>query len=293
MEIHLKNAHRILRPESDFSGPRQSKLCPDGSIIDPQKPPIDDMTRKRQEEALIKWVADDKQAFSVVESQSFARFLQTIDSPYKLPSRRTLVRCLDDEFSAAKLKFLAILSEIPGRVAVTLDGWSSRVMKGFITTTCHWIDTNWHLQSVLLDYRFFPRPHNQITTSEIVFEILKDYNIQTRVRAATTDSGGEMPPAMTRLKDKLNSEFNLHLGDDWHVRCACHILNRAVVDAMKAIKKEVEVLREFTKVQFEYYTDHRFNQTEGNPGVLSTSRGVRRSWPHAWVHQAADSCSKY
>ena len=154
-----------------------------------------------------------------------------------------------DEYDSALLAFRAIIESIPGRIALTLDGWSSRVMRGYMVVTMHWIDTEWNLRSAILEFKHFPPPHNQITTTDFVCSVLKDFNVHTRVRAITSDSGVEMPPAMDRVRCYLNESWSLHLNDanDFYIRCVCHFINRAVVDASELVKKEVDMLRVIVK----------------------------------------------
>src|SRR5690349_5995081 len=97
---------------------------------------------------------------------------------------------MQDLYTVAKQKFVHVLENIPGRIALTLDGWSSRVVRGYLVVTAHWIDTtkdSWTLRSCVLDFVHFPPPHNTETTSELLLKVLEDYNIGSRVRAVTTD----------------------------------------------------------------------------------------------------------
>ena len=67
---------------------------------------------------------------------------------------------MQDLYVEARVKFAQILENVPGRVALTLDGWSSRVMRGYLVVTAHWIDTtdSWKLRSCVLDFVYFPFP---------------------------------------------------------------------------------------------------------------------------------------
>jgi hypothetical protein len=85
-------------------------------------------------------------------------------------------------------------------------------------------------------------PHNQWTTSELILDVIKNHNLQTKLAAITTDSGAEMAPAMRHVKDALNRDYAIGLTSGYHIRCVCHIINRAVVDASALFKSEVEKL---------------------------------------------------
>lgn len=120
-------------------------------------------------------------------------------------------------------------------------------MCGYMVITVHWIDEEWKLQSVVLEFCYFPPPHNQHTTSDLILSVVKDFNIWSKIKAITSESGGEMPPAMIIVKENLNDQYSLLLEDDFHIRCICHVINRVVCDATHFIKKEVQMLRQILK----------------------------------------------
>jgi hypothetical protein len=99
----------------------------------------------------------------------------------------------------------------------------------------------------VLEFTYFPPPHNQWTTSELLLTVLERYNLHTKIRSVTSDSGGEMPPAMRHVAKKLNDDFLCRLGEEWHIRCVCHIMNRAVNDCQAMFKEEVSKLRAMLK----------------------------------------------
>ena len=209
---------------------------------------LDDDKRSRLFSKLVNWIVDSKQAIRVVDNDFFTEFMHELNPFFKVPSRRTISRGIEDAYEETKVKIAVALQSIPGDVAITCDGWSSRTMRGYFVVTLHWIDKNWILRSTVIEFTYFPPPHNQWTTSELLLSILKDLNLATRIRATTTDSGGEMPSSMRHVAAKLNEEFNVKLESDWHVRCVCHIINRAVKDCEAIVKPVVEKIRSLLKM---------------------------------------------
>lgn len=57
-----------------------------------------------------------------------------------------------------------------------------------------------------------------------------------------------MPPAMRHVAAKLNEEFDAKLESDWHIRCVCHIINRAVKDYETIVKPVVEKIQSLLKM---------------------------------------------
>lgn len=209
---------------------------------------LDDDKRARLFSKLVNWIVDNKQPIAVVENNFFKEFMHELNPFFNVPSRMTIGRGVDDAYEEAKAKIALVLESIPGDVALICDGWSSRIMRGYFVVMLHWVDENWNLHPTVIEFIYFPPPHNQLTTSELLLSILKDLNLATRVRAITTDSGGEMPPAMRHVAAKLNEEFDAKLESDWHVRCVCHIINRAVKDCEIIVKPVVEKIRSLLKM---------------------------------------------
>ncbi|PTQ43663.1 hypothetical protein MARPO_0023s0007, partial [Marchantia polymorpha] len=160
---------------------------------------------------------------------------------------QTLTRSLSDHFERALLQFRSTIDSIKGAITLTLDFWSSRVMRGYMVITVRWIDEEWKLQSFVLEFCYFPPPHNQHTTSDLILSVVKDFNIWSKIKAITSDSGGEMPPAMVIVIENLNDQYSPRLEDGFHIRCIYHVINRAVCDATHFIKKEVQMLRQILK----------------------------------------------
>jgi hypothetical protein len=70
-----------------------------------------------------------------------------------------------------------------------------------------------------MDFIYFSPPHNQWTTSDLVLSVVKYYGLHTNVRAVTTDSGSEMPPAMKHLRLTVKEDYDLDLKEYWHISC--------------------------------------------------------------------------
>lgn len=126
---------------------------------------LDDDKRARLLSKLVNWIMHNKQLIAVVENNFFKEFIHELNPFFNVQSRRTIGRGVDDAYEEAKAKIALVLESIPGDVALTCDGWSSRIMKGYFVVTLHWVDENWNLRSTVIEFIYFPPPHNQCTTS--------------------------------------------------------------------------------------------------------------------------------
>ena len=162
-------------------------------------------------------------------------------------SRRTIVRTIEEEYEAIMPLTKDELRNCSGRIAITCDGWSSRVMRGYFVTSVHWISNNFEMKHLVLDFLYFPAPHNKYTTCDLILKVLKDFDLEGEVRCVTTDSGSEMGPALTMVREKLNDSNSCQLPEDWHIRCACHIVHNAVRACISTLSKQLENLRDTVK----------------------------------------------
>jgi hypothetical protein len=73
------------------------------------------------------------------------------------------------------------LQEEPGRISFTLDSWTSKNQIPFLGITAHWINKNWELKSILLDFCHLEGSHSGENMSEVFFGVLKSFGILTKV----------------------------------------------------------------------------------------------------------------
>ena len=89
--------------------------------------------------------------FSMVEHEGFRDFCLSLHSLFKHVCRKTIRGDILRMYKEKKAKVMRLLTNIPGRVAITSDMWTAtNQKKGYITVTTHFIDESWHLQSRLL-----------------------------------------------------------------------------------------------------------------------------------------------
>jgi Hermes transposase DNA-binding domain len=227
--LHPKTSHAIAKGTGVAGDCHQQNFSSTGRPY--RRDLMGDERRAEVLKALVRWVVDDKQSFSVVERSYFKKFFGALCRQYTLPSRRTLGRALFGEFENASAQFRSLIDGVSGRFGLTVDCWSSRVLEGYIVIAVHWISDDFCLQSAVLSFKYFPPLHNAISTSEIVMDIINEFNLSTLLIGITTDSGAEMPNAMRCLQELLNEQNIGSVQEHWHILCKCHVINRAVKDA--------------------------------------------------------------
>jgi len=78
--------------------------------------------------------------FKTVENEGFKHLMQTACPLYRIPSRNTIRRRIDDIYDVMSCKFKESLSKV-NFIAVTTDAWTETMqMKSFLGITLHLIE---------------------------------------------------------------------------------------------------------------------------------------------------------
>ncbi len=176
---------------------------------------------KKLDTALVDMIALDVQPTSIVEDKGFLKFVNALDPRYEPPSRRTIMR------SMLPARYESIRDELKDQLtsvrfcALTSDLWTSRQTLGYITVTCHFIDSSWGLRSVVLATTNLTKDHTAENVADELKRITDEWNITDKVVAVVTDNAANIVAAV-----RLNG---------WkHIPCFAHTLNLVVQDALTA-----------------------------------------------------------
>ena len=106
-------------------------------------------------EAIAFFICKDIQPYSVVENEGFQYLLHILEPRYHIPNRKLFT---DKEipllYEKVRHEIAKSLSNAK-RVAITVDGWTSRATDSYVTVTAHYIDEEWVLQKHVLQTRPF------------------------------------------------------------------------------------------------------------------------------------------
>ncbi|KAL2941421.1 putative AC transposase [Bienertia sinuspersici] len=98
----------------------------------------------------------------------------------KVVSRNTIKSDILQLYRKEKLKVKESLKCAPSRNALTSDFWSSITTDGYLSLTAHFIDDNWCLQKMILNFSFLPPPHTGLALCNHVCSLLQECVIQKK-----------------------------------------------------------------------------------------------------------------
>ena len=186
-------------------------------------------------EAIAFFICKDIQPYSVVENEGFQYLLHILEPRYHFPNRKLFT---DKEipllYEKVRHEIAKSLSNAK-RVAITVDGWTSRATDSYVTVTAHYIDEEWVLQNHVLQTRPFNEAHTGNNLGLLLKDVCCTWNIADKNPALVTDNAKNM------LLAGVRAEINPH------VRCIAHTLNLASQKSLK-VDRVSELLVKVRKI---------------------------------------------
>jgi hypothetical protein len=116
-------------------GPAQTTL--DGFVQTPRV--VSKLAKAAVDRAVLNFVIEDMQPFSVVDEPSFHQIFQALGVDYKPPCRQTVRTRLTPHHQRLVSKVADAIQAEALSVSITHDCWTSSNNVGFIAATAHWL----------------------------------------------------------------------------------------------------------------------------------------------------------
>ena len=183
--------------------------------------------------------------FSVVEWRVFRKYQNFLNEDCRSISKRTAKYDVMKKYETEKENLKQQLAQIPGRVCLTFDCWTSCTNIGFISLTAHYVDKDWKLKSKILSFAHMQPSHIGYDFSLKVLQFLKSWGIERKIFSFTLDNTSSNDSMQNLLKEHLCLPNSLLLnGEFFHIRCSAHILNLIVQDGLKVASDALHKIRQ-------------------------------------------------
>lgn len=180
---------------------------------------------------MLKWVVTCDQPFSAPQQEAFVELIHTLNPEAHSYTDKTIKA---DELADYLSKFdelKSVIAQIPGKISITMDAWTSKNSLSFLAIRGHWLDDEWKYQSKLLDFAYVDGEHTGYKQSVILEECLRRLAIPfSNIIAITLDNASNNDTLFDWLAD------HGILPATHRIRCMPHILNLAVQDILKLLK---------------------------------------------------------
>lgn len=225
-----KASHTVLKRH--YSNNHRDDMLP-SKLLFSNEPHVD---------AVVKCIVVDKLPYSTVESKGFKHLWATVAPTKRLPTRQEVSELVISKKRDFQEIIKKQLRDVPS-VGLTFDIWSNKGRThGYGCIMAHFICSKGALQVVPLQFAYMPCPHNGESIFQFLHDTIKEYSIQKKVVGITTDNASENPKGIEQLCQKLELDTNFTV-DFLYFRCAAHVINLAVKEALKPLKEQITDLR--------------------------------------------------
>ncbi|CAI5496570.1 unnamed protein product [Closterium sp. Naga37s-1] len=162
--------------------------------------------------------------------QAIAKLVVTCDLPFRIveseaknfiPSRWTVSRdtvvYATAALQSAIAEMLAKEGELGCKVSITIDMWTAPNNKAWLVVTGHWIDENFQLRTMVLEFREMLGRHGGREMAQVVEETIVQWGLEGRCLGFTTDNASSNIAAFRRMSEEGGGQcfFNSRM----HFRC--------------------------------------------------------------------------
>ena len=167
--------------------------------------------------------------FNFVEYEGIRRVFSYLNLDVKHISKNTSKADVLKLYKKEKNDVKNKLKSIPSRICLTLDLWTPVTSERYICLTAHYVDENWKLKNIILNFCHMPPPHPRTLLLEKILNFLEEWGIVKKLFFITLYNASNNDNCQDFIKKKLN-EGGLLLCDGifFHVRCGANILNLIV-----------------------------------------------------------------
>jgi hypothetical protein len=172
---------------------------------------------------VVGFIVGTVQPLSIVEEPDFINMINGFDERYRIPCTKTLK---DRIFTAYEVGINVLKSQFMQiqYISLTLDAWSSPAHLPYLGVTAHWLTPKFEPQEVLLSMEELPYPHSAFEIQNHLFDLLHEWEIDSKIIAIITDNGSNVKKACN----------NMSIGE--RIPCAAHTLQLSIGKGLDKIK---------------------------------------------------------
>ncbi|KAL6634299.1 hypothetical protein ACP70R_026970 [Stipagrostis hirtigluma subsp. patula] len=134
------------------------------------------------------------------------------------------------------------------RISLTTDTLTLNETTGYMCVTCHFIDNDWKVQKRVIKVFVVETPCDGVDIFNAVLKCIQDWNIEEKIFGITLINSAANYTMVDMLKCNLMHKKVLPAaGKLLHNRCAAHVINLIVNDALEFVDPIVGKIRESVK----------------------------------------------
>lgn len=187
---------------------------------------------------MVHWLALKRLPFNFLDDEASQTFFKSLNPHFDYPKKDAMRRRVIEEYEHMKKNLKEVLSNVRS-VSFTVDAWTSVATKSYYGMTVHFIDEDWVLQSLALDFVASHGNHSGEDIAKIFYKTLEIYNLKKKIQGITLDNAASNTTFILHLGDVLRGDDVEFHNENQHFRCFSHILNLGVQDILKLLSVDI------------------------------------------------------
>jgi hypothetical protein len=213
-------------------------------------PTLDQFVRPQVdvEQALIQWVVQTRQPFTVVEHPAFKAIFQAVKADLPIKSADTLYNRVGKKFVHGRDHLKQELGANCRTIALSLDVWTSEHQLAILGVIGHWITPGFDRREELLEFTEIQGPHSGENLAEIVLTMLDELEIAPKLLTITGDNAGNngtlceaLQSELLKTYDDKDDPFRMKplmrfRGRESFIPCLAHVINLICKEILVTLK---------------------------------------------------------
>ncbi|KAF5345060.1 hypothetical protein D9758_010453 [Tetrapyrgos nigripes] len=199
---------------------------------------LEPWNQERFEELLVKWLVASNQPFSEVEQVEFIELLQYVHhsgGKLHIPKKDAIQRRVLKLGEATIEEIRDIFLKINGKVALSIDAWTSSNQHAFLAIVAHYINEEGQLEELLIDFRELLGEHSGENMADAVWKTLELYGLVGKIIAIVMDNATNNDTMMKSLEDRCRRRKVTFSAKASRLRCMPHTIHLAAIKLLEGI----------------------------------------------------------
>ncbi|CAG8788137.1 15868_t:CDS:2, partial [Gigaspora rosea] len=177
---------------------------PDTSTIVSTK--VDNMKLRKM---VATWIINHQCPLYIVKDTELIEILLYLNPTVQLVKADAIKQIVMTLYSLGKHDMKIYLSNISSKLSFTSDLWTSSNNKSFISLMGHYIDEDWNLKEIIIDFGLLSEKHDGTNLANGFYQVLEDYNIVSKFLAVTLDNATNNNVFVRKLAIKIREDTNI------------------------------------------------------------------------------------
>lgn len=191
------------------------------------------------EHHVVEFIVGADLPFLLIENEKFwdlVKYLNPGVTKFKADKFKQLVM---KEFDKMQAQIKSFVQGIESRISFSTDVWTSPNSLSFMAVHAHFVDAEYKLNSLMLDFAMIPGSHTgERINTEFTNVVRESYQIDNKRQGPVTMDNASSNDTFFQ---GYAEDFGIDM--DYRYRCYCHCQNLAVQRALEAIQPQLETLR--------------------------------------------------